>query len=179
MAINWEATSPVRTDAGMFALWQPEAFSAVADIDSWESQVAEDSALTSHVEAGEFVPINIGMDGAFGFTVRVGTGDLLSDREREYVAVTSEAYRLAARGAVFLSGLEQVGSQPREAVRVPTTPGDWAVTIQFVDWSAEPGFVDEDGNPLEGALSDFVIEVRPAEANQQFRRALETFERPG
>lgn len=178
MAGEWETTATVRTEAGLFALWQPEAFASVVEIDEWEDQVADDGALAGHVAAGALVPVNIGFDGAFGFTVRIGTGDLMTEREARHVAVTSAAYRLVASGPVMLSGLEGIGLPAGEGVRVETTAGEWSVVAHFVDWSAEPGMMDDDGLPREGALSDFLLEVRPAVGNETFRREVETFDRP-
>ena len=178
MTVEWETTAPVRTDAGMFALWQPEAFASVSEIDEWEDHVADEGALAGHVAAGTLVPVNIGVDGAFGFTVRIGRGTLLTEREARFVAVTSAAYRLVASGPVVLSGLEGIGSPPGKGVQVQTTAGEWSVVVQFIDWEGEPGMVDEDGDPHEGALSDFVLEVRPAAAGETYRLELETFVRP-
>lgn len=140
--------------------------------------MGNDSALRAHVSSGALVPVNIGGDGSFGFTVKTGDGDLLNDRERRHVVVSSADYVLVADGPVVLSGLEAVGDAQPEGLVVPLDPGRWAVKVSLIDWTAEDEFVDEDGDPRPGALSDFVIELRPAAGDGPFRRDLKTFDQP-
>lgn len=177
---GWELTRALRTDAGMFCLWQPEYFAGVTDQDSWEDWLSEDVAISRHVAAGAFVPVNLGVDGAFQFMVRGGGGDLpMTTREMQYLAVSSDPYLLIARGPVVLSGLEAVGagSNP-ERLPIPLNPGRYAVTIRILDWSAEPGAMDSDGEPGPNALPDFMVEIRPDVGVAEFRSDIETFERP-
>jgi CdiI immunity protein len=80
-----ESSYGVGTSAGLCGLWQPEAFSQVADLDSWEDEVADDSALIRHIGAGDFVPINVGGNGAFQVALRGRTSaTVLSERETQY-----------------------------------------------------------------------------------------------
>ena len=106
-----ESSYGVGTSAGLCGLWQPEAFSQVADLDSWEDEVADDSALIRHIGAGEFVPINVGGNGAFQVALRGRTSaTVLSERETQYRLVSSKPYLLKSLGALELGGLESVGS---------------------------------------------------------------------
>ncbi len=51
--------------------------------------------------------------------------------------------------------------------------------VHLIDWKAEPGGVTEDGDPTEGALADFVVEMS-AELGHglTYRTMLETFDNP-
>lgn len=173
---DWELTRAVRTDAGMFGVWQPEHFAGVTSLDEWEDEVSEDAALLRHIEAGVFVPINIGGDGAFQFTVRSGG---LTDREWHYRLVSSKPYLLIAKGQTVLGGLEAVGHYTGiEPVALPTDAGRYAVTIHLIDWKAEPDAADPKGKPTANALSDFVVEIKPESGGEEYRTDLATFDRP-
>ncbi|NNU26934.1 hypothetical protein [Isoptericola sediminis] len=156
-----EVTSTVRTDAGLFALWRTSRFSEVAGIDEWEDRVAGDSALAAVIAEGALVPINIGGDGAYEFTVRVvselGT---LTEREEAFRVVSSQPYLLVSDGMVALGGLEAVGEDFGAPMpEIPLDSGRYAVQIHLIDWKAEPGATDADGMPTTNALADFVIEM--------------------
>jgi hypothetical protein len=173
---DWELTRAVRTNAGMFGVWQPEHFMGVTSLDEWEDLVSEDAALLRHIEAGVFVPINIGGDGAFQFTVRSGG---LNDRELPYRLVSSKPYLLIAKGQTALGGLEAVGRYTGiEPVALPTDAGRYSVTIHLIDWKAEPGAADPNGKPMANALSDFIVEIEPESGSEEYRLALATFDRP-
>jgi hypothetical protein len=177
---QWESTQPVRTDAGLLGLWQPGHFADVTE-DNWDDRVAEDAALLQHIEAGAFVPVNIESDGSWQFTVRIGDPvEPLSDRERRYLTVSSEPYLLVAEGETALSGLERVGRDldDDEVTVLPTEAGRYAVTIHMIDWMDEPGMVDDNDEPREGALPDFVIEIVPESGKESYRTKLVSFDRP-
>lgn len=175
---GWELTRAVRTDAGMFGVWQPERFTGVTSLDEWEDEVSEDEALLRYIEAGVFVPINFGGGGAYQFTVRYGDqAGGLTEREGRYRLVSSKPYLLIARGQTALGGLEAVGQYSGiDPLVLPTEPGRYAVTIHLIDWKAEPGTADPDGKPTTRVLSDFIIEVSPDSGSGEYRSLLATFD---
>jgi hypothetical protein len=71
------------TDAGMLALWNPRRFADIVDYESWERQLYDDDDILRHVRDGHLVPVNIGGDGAFDFTVRTATDGDATPTERE------------------------------------------------------------------------------------------------
>jgi hypothetical protein len=169
---TWEQSHVARTDAGMAALWQPEHFAAITDLDAWEDEVAEDERLTAHIRDGALVPLNVGGDGSFQVVVRDGA---LSERESRYRLVSSQPYLLVSNGAVALGGLEDVGLG--EPTLLPLDAGRYALTVHLIDWGAEPGARNPDGSPSAQALPDFVVEVGVAGAGP-YRSRTETFDRP-
>jgi hypothetical protein len=173
-------TTAVATGAGLFGIWRASAFVEVVGLDSWEEQAAEDTALRQHIDDGSFVPINIGGDGSFQMAVRgVETPGQLDERESQYLLVSSKPYLIISDGFLELGGLEAVGSYSgAEKVEVELDEGRYCVVIHLLDWKAEPGSVDADGNPTSSALSDFVIEVfkEPLDG-LEYRLEVETFER--
>jgi hypothetical protein len=175
----WEVTRAIRTSAGMFGLWQPEHFLGVTSLDAWEDEVSEDAALLRHIAAGAFVPINIGADGAFQFTVRGGLSSIgLTEREGQYVLASSQPYLLISNGAVALGGLEAVGSYAGlEPVVLALDKGRYAVRVYLIDWKAEPGSSQPNGKPTTNALSDFVIEVTEEVGTEAYRSSVQTFDR--
>jgi hypothetical protein len=165
----------------MFGVWRASAFDHVNDLDRWEDEVAEDSALEAQIAVGAFVPINIGGDGAFQFAVRgVEALGNLSDRERSHLLVSSEPYLLVSDGVLELGGIEAVGSYSgAEKVEIPLDSGRYAAVVHLVDWQAEPGSHGTDGNPSAGALPDFIVEiVTDVHGALKYRTKVETFERP-
>lgn len=170
----YESSFVVTTDAGMCALWQPEHFSRVDDLDSWEVQVADDAALMRHAQAGAFVPLNVGGDGSFQVVVRQGG---LTDRESRFRLVSSDPYLLVSKGTVHLGGLENVGPYVGGAHAIRLSAGRYSVRIHLIDWKAEPGAATKDGEPTEEALPDFVVEASPESSSPpSYRTAVETFE---
>ncbi|MFE5819191.1 hypothetical protein ACFQ6S_37980 [Streptomyces sp. NPDC056479] len=168
------------TGAGLFGLWRASAFSHVSELDQWEDEVAEDSALERRISDGVFVPINVGGNGAFQVAVRgVAAPGSLSERERAHLLVSSEPYLLVSDGALELGGLEAVGNYSgAEKVELSLDSGRYAAVVHLVDWQAEPGSQTEDGEPSVDALPDFVVEVFIPRDGLEFRTKVETFDRP-
>ncbi len=171
------------TDAGMCAMWNPSRFTSVVDYDTWERELQADGDLLRHVRQGDLVPVNLGFDSRFDFTVRTGPLDqaALTEREARYLAVSSEPYLYVADGELCLSGLEHVNAdpQPHTTTRVPLAPGRYQVTVHLLDWEAESGAKDEAGQPTAQALPDFVVLVSPEPTpGPSYRVRLETFDRP-
>ena len=55
--------------------------------------------------------------------------------------------------------------------------GRWIVTVHLVDWAAEPGSVDTDGEPGPDALADFVVVLEPERSvPSPYSRRLVTFD---
>ena len=173
-------TSPLYTSAGLFGLWRSSAFSHVTDLDQWEDELVEDASLLRHIADAAFVPINIGSDGACEFHLRgTQTPGTLTDRERALVLVTSQPYLLTSDGKLELGALEGGGSYTgSETVEIPLAAGRYGVVVHLIDWPAEEGARGPDGAPTAGALPDFIIEVYLAPEDGQYRRAVETFDRP-
>jgi hypothetical protein len=176
-------TGALGTDAGMFALWDREAFPGVVDYDTWEAELLENEDMRRHIRAGHLVPVGTRSDGAFGFAVRVGSADApaaLGDRERRYLAVSSEPYRVRSPGRLYLSGIEYIHAEPEAAsvMAVDVPPGPCAVTVHLLDWDEEPGMTDEAGRPTPDALPDFLVLVNPTAAMEGFRQSVDTFDEP-
>ncbi|WP_406172752.1 hypothetical protein [Streptomyces sp. NBC_00996] len=174
-------TETVGTSAGMFALWRLSRFASVTDLDDWEDEVADDESLGEAVQEGALVPINIGGDGAYQFTVR-GVSALggLTQREARYRLVSSQPYLLVSDGLVGLGGLEAVGEYTgADRLRIPLDPGRYEVQVHLIDWKAEPGALAADGRPTKDALGDFVVEIcrEAPETGLGYRQSLETFTR--
>jgi hypothetical protein len=172
----------VRTDAGMCALWSPASFHRVTDYGTWERELLDDGDIARHVRAGTVVPINIGSDGAFAVRVRASSGPenaVPTEREARFVLASSEPYLFETQGGAFVSGLEHICRDPGPpAFSVPISPGRWVVTVHLVDWEAEPGSKEPSGQPVPGALPDFLVLVNPALSVEVFRQKIATFERP-
>ena len=62
------------TDSGMYAIWEPTAFSGVHDYATWEEQLLNDPDIERHIGAGHFVPINVHSDGISEIEVRIRRG---------------------------------------------------------------------------------------------------------
>lgn len=169
-------THPVRTDAGLCAIWQPEHFEHVTDFDSFHAELIEDQDIERHIADGAFVPINIGSDGSWEITVRVGAG--LNDREKQYLTISSEPYRLVSRGHLELGGLENVGTYVGGATVLPIEAGTYSAIVHLLDWDAEPGSRTAEGTASANALPDFIVELHEELApSPAYRRRVETFER--
>jgi hypothetical protein len=176
-----EITGVMATDAGMGALWAVGSFDGVVDYDTWESELLEDEDIARHIASGALIPLNIGGDGAFQVLARVGEASApaqLTERERTYVVVASEPYLLITDGDALISGLEHVGAEADDGLRVPLRAGRWSVTISLIDWKAEPGQADDAGRPAPTALPDFVILMDPeGGAGRGYRKEVQTFDR--
>jgi hypothetical protein len=176
-----EVTGVMATDAGMFGLWAPAAFGGIVDYDTWESELLDDEDLVRHIVGGAFVPVNIGADGAFQVVVRIGSASAparLTERERQYVLVSSEPYLFFTSGDAMISGIEHVAAEANHGLRVPVQAGRWTVTISLIDWGAEPGQRDNAGRPVLTALPDFTLLINPEDgAARNYRSNVQTFDR--
>jgi hypothetical protein len=181
-----EITGTFSTDAGMVCLWDPDAFAAIVDYDTWEDQLCEDKDIRRHIKSGHFVPINTnrGIDGTFAVLLRVGQASkpaTLTERERTYLLAESpQPYLFESSGRVCVSGLENVAGTPgREAQSLELTAGRYAVTVCFIGWDEEPGMKDKKGRPKPGSLPDFVLLVNPAgSAGPRFRTKVHALDDP-
>lgn len=182
--MSLEGSCTLVTGAGMHALWVPEPFAEIHDHDTWDAELGEDTDIQRHIDAGSLVPINIGSDGAFAFVIRVadehGPAEL-SEREVQYLAVSSEPYLLATQGRAFLSGIEHIDAEPSEGrtYAVHLAGGRYSVTVHLIDWRAEPDATDAEGKPADYALPDFVVLINPTQSVTGHRTKLTTFDAPG
>lgn len=162
----------IMTDAGMCALWQPEHFAHVGD-DEWADVLGTDAAMESCIEAGVFVPLNIGSDGVYRVVLRTGER---TAREKRYTQLSSEPYLLVSKGVVALSGVEYILGQ-EEAEKIDLAPGRYTVTVHWIEWEAEPGSVDARGKVTGSALPDFVVEITPERRPAPtYRKNVNTFD---
>jgi hypothetical protein len=178
----------LRTDAGMCALWNPKCFATIVDYDTWEDALLDDQDLLRHVQHGDLVPINLGGDGTWGLTVRIGPPNqaVLTERERRWLVVSSDPYLYVSDGELCVSGLEHISADPdpddrlRTTTRIGLPSGRYQVTVHLLDWDKEPGATDAAGQPTAQALPDFVVLVSPEPTTRpSYRMRLETFDRPG
>ncbi len=170
------------TDAGMHALWSPEAFSQVHDYQTWARELEDDADITRHISAGDFVPINIGRDMVAEVEVRMSSAGVaaLSERERRYLFLASEPYRFVSRGAVAVGGIEHVAGEVTRSTRaMPLAAGQWSVVVHMINWDDEPGAFASPGKPAVTALPDYLVTISPAVKGQAFRAELRTFPPPG
>jgi hypothetical protein len=179
----------VATDAGYWLLWQPEAFAHVRDYETWARELEEPADLERHVAAGAVVPITIGEDGAYRFDVRSawrarrrlrrGSEAALDERERRYLAAASAPYLLVTHGTAALTGIESVGAaRTTRGGRLDLTlpAGRWVVTVHVLAWDDEPGMADPHGQPVSGALPDFLLLLNPeADEPPAYRLSAVTF----
>jgi len=163
------------TDSGMLCVWDAQSFAGISDYASWEKELCEDADILRHLQAGHLVPLNLG-DGAFAVELRQGSPDSMSAREREYLLVPSQPYLLNSTGRILISGIEQVGSDPRRFLDLELAPGQYTVHIQLIDWIEEPGSKDANGNPTPNALPDLIVFIQPLGRDvPAYRKDLETF----
>jgi hypothetical protein len=170
------------TDTGLFALWNPSRFEHITDYGSWEASLLEDEDIAGHAGTGALVPIGIGGDGPFGFLVRADSAKTptLTEREQQYLKVSSKPYLFEADGTAHLSAIEYVSAAPPPATAAIGIPaGRYGVTVHLIDWAAEPGARDPSGKRAEGALPDFVVLAGPAAEDASFRTKAKTFDRLG
>ena len=151
------------TDAGIGALWALGSFPGIVDYDSWEAELLEDEDITRHITAGALVPVNIRSDGAFQVIARIGEAAHLTERELKHLVVSSEPYLLVTTTDAVISGLEHVGAEVDEGVRLQLPPGRWSVTICMLDCEEEP---------------DFTILITPEDQpDRKYRTNVQTFDR--
>ena len=175
-----ECTFAAATDAGMWALWDPNHFSHIIDYDIWEEMLCEDDDIRQHIRDGKFVPIYIRSDGCFGFGIRIAEcgGARLTQRELNFLVVSSENYLFVSAGEVYVSGIEHIGMPLDDRViRIHLPAGRYQATIHLLDWKAEPGAQSEDGTPTANALSDFLIIINPEKMFEaSYRMEVQTFD---
>ncbi|GGT97353.1 hypothetical protein [Streptomyces lateritius] len=145
------------------------------------NRIVGDESLVEYIDEGALVPVSIGGDGAYGFTVRgVPEPGRLGEREERFRLVSSQPYLRVPDGRVALGGLEAVGEYTgADRLEFPLAPGRYAVRIHLIDWKAEPGSQGPDGKPRANALGDFVIEITeesPANAGG-YRKSVVDFTR--
>jgi hypothetical protein len=176
-----QVSRTVRTDAGLCALWQTEYFVESGDPDDWDDWASDDELLVQAITAGALVPIGVGADGVFEVLIRWNfSGSGLTEREARHVLVSSDPYLLTSPGVLYIGGLEEAGDLPgKGANRIELPSGRYSAVVHLVDWKAEPESVGSDGRPLEGALPDFVVEIRREEGvGNVYRTKSTTFSRP-
>ena len=163
------------TDSGMLCIWDSRSFAGISDYESWEEELCEDADILRHLHAGHLVPLNLG-DGAFAVELRQGNPDSMSAREREYLLVPSQPYLLNSTGRILISGIEQVGGDPRSFLDLELAPGKYTVHVQLIDWPAEPGSKDANGDPTPNALPDMIVFIQPEGRDAPaYRKDLLTF----
>lgn len=171
-----ELSGVASTEAGMLAIFSPEGVAGIGE-------PAQD-VVRELIDAGALVPINIGGDGAWQVVLRAG-GAGLTEREAAYCLLSSEPYLLACQGMAYVGGIEEVSAQP-EDTGLPVRPGRYSVTVHLIEWEAEPGSRDADGQPTADALPDFVVllewdaplsgELAPGAPEPVYRREPVTFD---
>jgi hypothetical protein len=170
------------TDSGMVALWEPRHFDSITSYESWERELLEDMDISRHIHQGTFVPLNVHADGAYDCAIRIGdinASATLSERERQYLLVSSEPYLFRSTGSLAISGLEHIGRSPGDAASLVSIPsGNWAATVHLIDWAQEPGAKSPNGKPTSTALPDFVVFLNPPAADTRYRTKVDTFEAP-
>ncbi|WP_125591398.1 hypothetical protein [Amycolatopsis balhimycina] len=180
-SVPQEISRVVRTSAGLCAVWQPEAFKSMEDdFELWEDWATENHEIEKSISRGIFVPLNVGGDGVFQVTVRVGSPELdLTESERRYRLVESEPYLFTSLGSFAVGGIEDICDVDRVAEnRFPLAEGRYSVVVNLIDWKADPNSIGSDGRPLPSALPDFLVLVRPEVSSAgNFRTKVETFVR--
>ncbi|GAA0285008.1 hypothetical protein ACKI1I_00310 [Streptomyces turgidiscabies] len=162
-------------------MWQTEYFTENGEPDDWDDWASDDELLVQAISAGALLPIGVGADGVFEVLIRWNfSGSGLTERERRYILVSSESYLLTSPGVLYIGGLEEAGDLPgRDANRIDLPGGRYSATVHLIDWKAETESVGKDGRPLEGALPDFVVEIRAEEGGGKvYRIKSATFDRP-
>lgn len=112
--------------------------------------------------AGRLVAFSTGSDG--GYAIRA-TSDPLSERERKWLCGSWD-FRLAVLyGRVYFDGGYSVPSDdyradwedyPESWIELPN--GSYKVTVHAIEWSSEPGALDDEGNATESALTNYVVQ---------------------
>ena len=173
-----------KTGAGMLALWNPRRFAAIVDYESWEALLLKDEDLRRHIGDGQLVPVNLGIDGAFRFAVRISEeGEaVLAAQEACRLEAASAPYLLVSEGEICLSGIEHVGGSagPERIHLMPLKPGRYQVVVHILAWEDDPDSRDADGRPARNALPDFLVLVSPEKIPAPaYRLKLRTFDPPG
>lgn len=164
------------TNSGMWALWDYETYRSVDEFDKWEPLFCEDGDIAKQIEKKAFVPICIFEDGCRNFTVKID--EELSERERNYICVKSEAYIFHSNGRVILSGIDDINTAvtAKEAILMDLPEGYYSVSVYLLSWDEEPGAYLEDEKVSPDALSDFVVLLRSnADKAGTYRKRINTF----
>jgi hypothetical protein len=153
----------LKTDLGMFALWNRHDFSGIVDYETWRPAFGNDQAIERHIAKGTLVPIKVQSYGAAcTFEIRVGSLNLPADltpAEKRSIIDSSEPYLFRSLGGLNLSSIESIGSEVgNDVVRLRMIPGDYAVTVHRL-----------------GSLA-FIILVNPEDGGIRYRSSAETFE---
>ena len=167
------------TDSGMLALWDYSTYQHIEDYDTWEPEFVEDDDIARNIKNATYVPINIQSDGVFCVEVKFQEAAQLSEREQNYLMVTSQPYLLRTDGKIALSGMETVGKEPTNNIKIfNVEPGEYIVKVHLVSWDNEPGSKGPDGKPTENALPDFIVFILSNDGIiKSYRQEVETFRR--
>ena len=175
--VNQTPDNIFHTDSGMLGLWDYSTYQHIDDYEIWEPEFVEDVDIIRNIKNATYVPININSDGAYSVEIKFNELCALSERENRYLIVTSQPYLLKTNGKIALSGMETVGREPVNNIKIfDVEPGEYIVRIHLIAWDEEPGSKDADGKPTENALPDFTVFISSHDGtNQSFRQSVETF----
>jgi hypothetical protein len=176
IVVESEVSRVVRTNAGMCAVWQPEAFE-FDEFEDWEDWATVDQNLVDSAVDGLFVPVNVSGDGVFQVAVRWGKDASLTESEQRCLLASSDPYLFLSKGWFVFGGLEDVGDREfTSAKKISLAAGRYAAAVHLIDWKMDPASVDATGRPTESALPDFVVIIGSA-SDGPFRVKTRTFER--
>lgn len=166
----------ISADAGMWCLWDLDAYEHVDSYDAWEVEFCEDEDILRQIQARTFVPINLFSDGCCKFRLKVD--GQLEEKERAYLLGESQEYLFRTNGQLALTGLESAGHTPEDGIFIELEPGAYSVKAYAIDWEEDPDSVDANGDPTEDALPEFIIILTsdPDESKEYFT-GLETFKK--
>ena len=162
------------TDSGMHGLWNPEAFKAVCDFDTWARNFVEERDIRRHIAAGAFVPIYVHSDGAPLIDVRVGSAQAPATYEpvaQARVERRSQPYLLVSSGMVGISGIEYINAYSDDGARFLKLPaGRWVAEILEVE--PQEGLDKE----LADKVPNFVVLLNPEPAQRpDYSQDVDTF----
>jgi len=165
------------TRTGMCALWEPSRFTHVTNAETWAVAFDNDESIISMIKEGAFVPLNVGGSSTFKIDVRSGA---LTETEQRLRAVTSEPYLLKTEGLIKVGALEEIGSYIGGGTEISVGKGSYLVIVHLMDWEAEPGARDADGEASPDALPDFIVQLALIEPGSApvFRTEVLTFPLP-
>ena len=166
------------TNSGMWILWDYSSYSYIDSYDDWSDVFEEEEDIVKAIERKKIVPINIGSDGVFDFSVKLN--EELTEREKKYLLVSSKNYVINSSGKLMLSGIEYIDGAIKENnyISIETSKGYHRVRINLIDWKKEPASLDENNLPSKDSLPDFIIEIDLLEGNileKDFSFSIKTF----
>lgn len=173
-----EIKKTLSTQSGMCCVWDKKIGQTIDSYEKWETLFLDDKDRLMHIQNQQFVPININANGAFEFTVRYGDDVILNEREQNACIAQSNTYALYPTENIVVSGIEHIEEPLNDkfSIEIPiNTEKLYRVEIYLIDWKAEKNYVDKKGFPKDGALSDFVILIKPADTLTVFYKGLDTF----